>query len=311
MKEWDIFEELGNLEDGLILVQPPKRRFYGRKGLRLALIAAVIALLAGTALGVGLGVGVSYGKKTVSLQGVSLGKQDGNDIQELSYYTAEIQYDLQTVSVENLEFLSSCLTQAWEDFDHDSGLLQSAELMEEDGKRKNLGSIAGAEEFFGIDLMQSPDLEALVRGAYVTMVISDPQRAEAEYAEKGKVTPDGLLLYFSLRRGEASEEALDAQTVSESGITVYIALTEAFATQEGAQCLYTHETEGEFQESGLMTDSGKSILLLENTYESSSGKTGYAAWCQKGIGYLAHIKTYPNRPATSLSLLAPMLQKMQ
>lgn len=311
MKEWEIFEALGDLDDELITQERPTRPHWKRGGLRLALIAAVTALLVGTVLGVGLGVGVTYGKQTVTLQGVSLGQKDGDGTRELSYYTAEVQYDLQTVSVENMELLSSQLTQAWEDLGHDHSGLQAAELMGADGKRRNLGTIAGAEEFFGLDLMQSPDLEALVRGAYVTMVISDPERAEAEYAETGRVTPDGLLIYFSLRRGEASPEALDAQLVSESGITVYIALTEAFIAQEGTQRLYSYETEGEFQESGLMTDRGKSILLLENTREGSFGQTGYAAWCQNGIGYLAHMKTYPSSYATPLSLLAPVLQHIQ
>lgn len=307
MKEWELFEALGDLDDELITQERPTRPRWKRGGLRLALIAAVTALLVGTALGVGLRVGVTYGRETIPLDGISLGQKDGKDTRELSYYTAEIQYELQTVCVENLELLSSQLTRAWEDY----GQFKTAELMGEDGKRRNLGTIAGAEEFFGLDLMQSPDLEALVRGAYVTMVISDPERAEAEYAETGKVTPDGLMIYFSLRRGEASTEALDGRLVSESGITVYIALTEAFIAQEGGRCLYSHESEGEFQESGLMTDRGKSLLLLENTLEGISGQTGYAAWCHQGIGYLAHIKTYPSSQATPLSLLAPVLQKMQ
>ncbi len=307
MKEWEIFEALGDLDDELITQERPTRLRWKRSGMRLALAAAVIALLVGTALGVGLRVGVTYGRETVPLDGISLGQKDEKDTRELSYYTAEIQYELQTVCVKNLELLSSQLTRAWED----CGQVKTAELMGEDGKRRNLDTIAATEEFFGLDLMQSPDLEALVRGIYVTMVISDPQRAEAEYAEKGKVTPDGLLLYFSLRRGEASEEALDAHLVSESGVTVYIALTEAFAVQESAQRLYSHESEGEFQESGLITQQGKSLLLLENEWGGSFGRTGYAAWCQKGIGYLAHMKTYPDSYATPLSLLAPILEQVQ
>lgn len=314
MDEWNLFNALSELDDELILTAqelPAKKHGLGRTGLRIALIAAVVTLLVGTALAVGLGVGIRHGQEKVTLQGLSLQQPDGEKTREMTYYTARVEYELQTVPVENMELLSACLTQAWESFPHDRSYFQPAELTEDSGERKDLESIRGAEEFLGLELAESPELATLVRGVYVSMVISDLRRAEEEYAQKGSITPDGLILYCSLRRGEASGEALDARTVSESGVTVYVALTEAFLEKEGTQCLYSYEREGPFHESGLMTEGGRSILLLENAPPQDCVRGGYAAWCENGIGYLAHMKVYPGSYATPLSLLTPLLQHLQ
>lgn len=263
MKAWDIFEELGNLEEELFLpVVPPKSK-PRRSWLRVALIAAVIGLLMGSVVAVGFGVGVHYGKKNVYIQGVSLGSEQV----ELSYHTAELQYSLRPVAVKNSTF--------------------SAPM--------HFDSIRAAEEYFGLALMKSPQLESLVRNVSVT-----PAENSA-----------GLIFYISLRRDEGSEAALDCRLVSECGITVFVALTEAFAQEEAIYCLYAPAEAGKFQESGLLTEQGKSLLLLENPNEDSLGSTGYAAWCDEGIAYLAHLKTYPNSYATPLSLLAPLLEQLQ
>ena len=268
MKAWDIFEELGNLDEVPLLPVAPQKRRAKHGVLRIALIAAVVILLIGSALAVGLGVGVRYGKKTVYVQGVSLGAEQV----ELRYHTAELQYSLRPVEAKNSDLRIPLY------FD----------------------SIRAVEEYFGLELMKSPQLESLVRNISVTIVESD-----------GKASPDGLIFYLSLRRGEDLEAALDSRLVSESGITVFVALTEDFAKEQAVQYLYASEEAGKFRESGLLTKGGESLLLLETPNAGSLGRTGYAAWCDDGIAYLAHLKTYPDSYATPLSLLAPILEQVQ
>lgn len=304
MNSWDIFETLGEVEEELLLTSKPCGFHWGKGGLRILLIAAVICLLVGTALAVGLGARVSYGRQTVSLQGVSLSRPDDGS-QSLSYHTAQVQYDLHTVEIKNAALFTEALTDAWAV----SSGKTLYDLKKADGSAQNLGTIAATEALLGISLMESAELSALIRGIYVTMVIADPQRAAADYAQEGQICPDGLILYLSLRRGAASENALDARLVSECGITIFVPLTESFVRTQQVQTLYSHERQGGFTESGLMTQAGKSLLLLENS-SSELGQAGYAVWCDGGLGYLAHLKTYSNGYATPLSLLAPLLGRI-
>ena len=300
MNEWNLFEALGEIEEPLL--SPPKQKHFPWKknGLRVALIAAVLSLLAGTVLAVGIGVGVRYGEQTVTLEGISL-SQDA--AQNLSYHTAQIQYELRTVTTSAQSYLTQALTAAW--VQHSGEGLY--DLKNPDGSLRNFGTVAEAEQFFGIDLMDSPELSELIRGIYVTMVVADPAQAAACDAQGGQISPDGLLIYLSLRRGELSDTALDARLVGEAGITVFVPLTEAFVQSQREQTLYSHDSP--FAESGLMTAEGRSLLLLENS-SSSLGQVGYAAWCDNGLGYLAHLKTYPQGYATPLSLLAPLLGRI-
>lgn len=300
MNEWNLFEALGEIEDPLF--SPPKQKHFRwkRNGLRVALIAAVLSLLAGTVLAVGIGVGVRYGEQTVTLEGISLSRAAP---QNLSYQTAQIQYELHTVTTSAQSYLTQALTVAWGQHGGE-GLY---DLKNPDGSLRNFGTVAEAERFFGIDLMDSPELSELIRGIYVTMVVVDSAQAAARNAQGGQISPDGLLIYLSLRRGELSDTALDARLVGEAGITVFVPLTEAFVQSQREQTLYSHDSP--FTESGLMTAEGRSLLLLENG-STSLGQMGYAAWCDNGLGYLAHLKTYPQGYATPLSLLAPLLGRI-
>lgn len=300
MNEWNLFEALGEIEDPLL--SPPKQKHFPWKknGLRVALIAAVLSLLAGTVLAVGIGVGVRYGEQTVTLEGISL-SQDA--AQNLSYHTAQIQYELRTVTTSAQSYLTQALTAAW----GQNGGEGLYDLKNPDGSLRNFGTIAETEQFFGIDLMDSPELSELIRGVYVTMVVADSAQAAACDAQGGPISPDGLLIYLSLRRGELSDTALDARLVGEAGITVFVPLTEAFVQSQREQTLYSHDSP--FAESGLMTAEGRSLLLLEND-STALGQVGYAAWCDNGLGYLAHLKTYPQGYATPLSLLAPLLGRI-
>ena len=309
MNEWDLFQQLSELDEELVLAAEDAHVYskpWYRRGLRIALTAAIIALLVGTALAVGLGFGVEYGKETVYVQGISLDQQQP----ALSYHTAQLQLDMRPVEIKKRELLSRQLTEQWLKTPEKESF-SGGEMQDEKGKALFFESITQLEDFFGLELMESPQLSELVRRIYVTLAVSDPEQAATSYKKTGSIPPDGLILYLSLRRGEDTATALDSRLVSESGITVFVPLTEAFAEKESIQYLYAAEEAGAFQESGLLTTSGNSLLLLENSKGVSYGRSGYAVWCNGGIAYLAHAKTYPDSYATPLSLLVPILEKLQ
>ena len=285
MNEWDILQAFSQLDEELIFMPKPAKKSRSRQIRRIALIAAVMILLAGMALAVSLGVKVEHGEEMIELQGLSL---NGNAKGGQSYYTAKIEYDFCPMQIKNLALLQQALLEA-EDSD-------SADLKNADGSRLCFATISEAEEFFGIDLMQSAKLDEFVRGIYVSVLRTDEN------------VPSELVLYVSLRRGSEADGMFDMQAVSECGITIYIALGE---DAENTKCLYSHKKEGKFQESGMLTEHNDSILLLENSPADGYVQTGYAAWCKNGIAYLAHVKVYPNSYATPLALLTPILSQIQ
>jgi len=300
MNAWDLFEALSEVDASELDAVAKKS---SKTALRFILLAASIALLIGSALAVGLSARVYFDEQTVELQGVCLVENDGKTTSSMTYHAAHVSLEMSTVHISATEELSRALTTKW----RADPSLKTAYYQTAQGTRCNLGTVAEAEAFLGIDILNSTELERLVRGVFVTMVISDSQRAKEEYESKNRISPDGLIVYLSLRR----DTALDSTIVSESGITVYIALTQAFLESETEQHLYSHKSEGRFRESGLLTSSGKSLLLLENTPEKGFCQSGYAVWCSAGLGYLAHIKTYPDSYATPLSLLSPFLYEIK
>ncbi len=308
MNEWNIMEELGNIGQELLPKEPPKRIPWKRGALRLALIAAVLFLLAGTALGVSISVRVYHGQETVSLEGLILEKEGA--MENSSYYTARVEWELSPQKAQIPESFRSCLTAAWEAFSYEYSYFSSAELTDSDGKRIKFQDLQALEELLSLKLMGSEDLDRLIRGVYVTLVISDPEAARAEYEQSHRLTPQGLLLICPLRRGEGQEDMLDQNQVAESSLRIYIPLSWEFARDKRLQTFASYEAEGDFQESGLLTSRGKSLLLLETEPREGYCATGYALWCSEGIAYELLLRTLPNTPATPLSILTPYLREL-
>lgn len=307
MNEWDILQALSDLDDDLL--QDAPQRQTPRRLVRIAMAAAIVALLASTVLAVSVGVRVLHGKNTVRLEDIGLSLPRGQQVEALEYYTADIEFSLQTVTLTLPEEAVTALTEAWRDFSYDHSYFTGAKLTDAAGKRLDLGSVAGAEAYFGVRLMHSAPMDELICGAYATLVVSDIARAEKEFAETGRVTPDGVELYFPFRRGEG-EDALDPAVAREGGLTVYLALTPEFAQQEGVQRVYSYEKEGALHESGLLTAAGKSILLLENAPQKGYHGFGCAAWCENGVGYFAEVHTSSNTNTPPLTLLTPLLDEL-
>lgn len=305
MNEWDMLQALSDLDDALLQDAPPRQT--PRRLVRIAMLAAIVALLAGTVLAVSVGVRVLYGKDTVRLEDIGLSLPRGQQVETLEYYTADIEFSLQTADLTLPDEAVGVLTDAWRDFSYDHSYFTGAKLTDAVGKRLDLGSVAGAEAYFGVRLMHSAPMDALICGAYATLVVSDIDRAEKEFAETGRVTPDGVELYFPFRRGE---DALNAAVVREGGLTVYLAITPQFIEQEGVQRVYSYEKEGALHESGLLTAAGKSILLLENDPQKGYNGFGCAAWCENGVGYSAEVHTNSRANTPPLTLLTPLLDEL-
>lgn len=307
MNEWDILQALSDLDDALLQDKPQRKK--PRRLVRVAMIAAILALLAGTVLAVSVGVRVLLGKDTVKLEDIGLSLPQGQQVETLEYYTADIEFSLQAAAPTLPDEAIDALTDAWRSFSYDPTYFTGVRLTDAAGKRLDLGSVAGAEAYFGVRLMHSASMDRLICGAYATLVVSDTERAEREFTETGRVTPDGVEFYFPFRRGEG-EDALDPAVVREGGLTVYFAITPQFIGQEGVQRVYSYEKEGALHESGLLTAAGKSVLLLENAPQRGYNGFGCAAWCENGVGYYAEVHTSANAATPPLTLLTPLLDEL-
>ena len=307
MNEWDLFKAMSELEDEFLCDAPHKKKPL--RLLRIGLIAAVVMLLAGTVLAVSVSVSVRHGSQTVWLEEIGLSLPQGKRVETMDYYTADIEFSMQSAGISVPSEAVAVLTDAWRGFTYDYSYFTGAKLTDAAGKRMDLGSVAGAEAYFGIRLMHSAPMDELICGAYATLVVSDIGRAEKEFAETGSVTPDGVELYFPFRRGDG-EDALNAAVVREGGLTVYLVITPQFAQQEGVQRVYSYEKEGALHESGLLTAAGKSILLLENAPQKGYDGFGCAAWCENGIGYYAEVHTSSKTNTPPLTLITPLLDEL-
>lgn len=303
MNAWDLMQELGEIDSDLLEVTKPKKTHRFRP---IVLIAATMILLIGMVMAVGGGVKAKFSKNMIRLQGLSL---EENKSGEQTYFTAQITYDLQCVQVQNLSELCEKLTSAWENFDHEREQFYIAQLREDDGSLHSFSTLQEAECFLGLKFAKSALLEERIDGVYLSMVVTDCNRAAEEFQKNHTIAPDGLLLYCPVKR-VLQDSVLDATLVSECGIEIYVALQDDFASGENRKCVYSHETEGAFRESGMLTQQGSTILLMENAPNDGYVQTGYAAWCKNGIGYLAHIKVYPDSYATPLSIMTPLLSQM-
>lgn len=307
MNEWELLQAMSEIDEQLLLQAETPYAPKPRQLVRLALVAAVLVLLVGTVLAVSVGVSVRHGRQTVTLEDIGFSLSQGERVETMEYYTADIEFSMQTVGISLPPEAVAVLTEAWRTFSYDYRYFTGVKLTDAAGKRLDLQSVAGAEAYFGVRLMHAAPLEELICGAYATLVVSDTERAAREYAETGSVTPDGVLLYFPFRRGE---DGLQPSQVREGGLTVYLAVTPQFIEREGVQHIFSYEKEGALRESGLLTDAGKSILLLENTPQKGYGGFGCAAWCENGVGYYAAVRTNADAYTLPLTLLTPLLYEL-
>ena len=202
------------------------------------------------------------------------------------------------------------LTDAWKGFPYDHSNFTGIDLKDAEGRRINFGSISDIEKLLGTSLTSSRELEKITQGAYVTLAITDPDRAGLQLRTEGIVSLDGILVYLPFRNHK--EMGLDPDVVDYCGLRVFIPLTEAFAERYAEHAVLSGVDQQEFDQSRFYSSGNVEVILLENHWqEDYDTPRGYAAWEKDGIGYLVELKNMPDAKESPVELLKPYLEELE
>lgn len=309
MKSYELFEALTDLDDELLMKaeSAPKKSYPVRKmGLRAGLVAAMAAMLAITVAAVSVSVKILKSVEIASYYDYL----DGSGFYwEYDSPITTIDFELKEQSLDIPTQWSEQLTQSWEDFAYDYRYFTGTEVTDGAGNRMQFESLGALGDFLDCRFTTSDELDALIQGVYVTMVVTDTQRAEQEYQAAGYVTPDGLMVYCVLRRDGGT--GLNADIMQYSGLTVYLSCTRSFSGQYASHPVLSSVQNEEFEQSRYVTSGDVEIKLVQNRPSAYYQPTGYAAWCENGIGYLLETRCYRNTAHGPLDMILPYLENLK
>ena len=311
MNSIDFLKELNEIDDDLLLDAelPLKRKShipFGRIGVHAALIVLVLCLIPATVIAVTIGVRILVSQEEIPNYSDYL---IGGFIHIDSKVTT-IEYELVPQSIEVPLQWEEKLTEAWKGFPYDYNNFTGIDLKDTDGRRMNFGSIGEIEKLLEITLTSSRELDQITQGAYVTLIITDPDRAAAQLRTEGIVTPDGILVYLPFRNNK--ETGLDPDMVDYCGLRIFIPLTESFVEQYAVHCVLSSVNEQELAQSRFYSSGNIEVILLENHWqEEYDAPRGYAVWEQNGIGYLVELKCTVDAKAYPGELLSSYLENLE
>ena len=311
MKRIDFLKELNEIDDDLLLdAELPLKREkhipFKKIGVQAALIVLVLCLIPATVLAVTIGVRILVSQEEIPNYSDYL---TGGFLHIDSKVTT-IEYELAPHPIEVPLQWEEKLTDAWKGFPYDHSNFTGIDLKDADGRRINFGSISDVEKLLGTSLTSSSELEQITQGAYVTLAITDPDRAALQLRTEGIVSPDGVLVYLPFRNHK--ETGLDPDVVDYCGLRVFIPLTEDFAQRYAEHAVLSGVDQQEFDQSRFYSSGNVEVILLENHWqEEYDTPRGYAAWEKDGIGYLVELKNMLDAKESPVELLRPYLENLE
>ena len=311
MKRIDFLKELNEIDDDLLLdAELPLKREkhipFKKIGVQAALIVLVLCLIPATVLAVTIGVRIWVSQEEIPNYSDYL----VGGFLHIDSKVTTIEYELAPQAIEVPLQWEEKLTDAWKGFPYDHSNFTGIDLKDAEGRRMNFGSISDVEKLLGTSLTSSSELEQITQGAYVTLAITDPDRAGLQLRNEGIVSPDGILVYLPFRNHR--ETGLDPDVVDYCGLRIFIPLTEAFAQRYAEHAVLSGVDQQEFDQSRFYSSGNVEVILLENHWqEEYDTPRGYAAWEKDGIGYLVELKNMPDAKESPVELLKPYLEELE
>ncbi|MBR6825100.1 MAG: hypothetical protein IKM59_00995 [Oscillospiraceae bacterium] len=308
MNELEFLEVLNDIEDDLILnaKKPvPKKSPVPALLAKVAVVAAILCMLSLSVMAVSFSIRVLRSEDRVPIHEFFLG-----GIFAPTSKVTTVDYDLQPQRIRLPSQWIDTLTEGWETFGYDYRYFRTQDLKSPTGSRMDFGGVSQLEELLGVELVSSPELDEAVRGAYVTMVITDSHRAIEEYERKKQITPDGLVIYLPFRTGKT--EGLSAETVRYCGIHIYLPITESFADSYQSHVVLSGVGDQDLQKRDYRSRGNIDTVLLTNTPSAAEDplKT-FAAWEYRGVGYLLELKTHHSTCTDPVQLILPYLEHLE
>ena len=310
MNSIDFLKELNEIDDELLMNAelPPKRKPYIYKiGVNaMAVILILLCLMPVTVVAVVITVRTQVSKEEFpNYEDYLMG-----GLISIDSKVTTIEYELSTHNIEIPQQWEEKLTDAWKAFPYTYDNFTGIDLKDIEGKRINFGGIKQIEELLEISLTDSKELERITLGAYVTLVITDQERAAVQFRTEGTVTPDGVLVYLPFSNDE--ENGLCPDTVDYLGLQIFIPLTEPFVDKYAEYCVMSGVNKQDLNKSSFFSSGNIEIILLENSWqEKYDAPRAYAAWEQGGIGYLVELKCTMDMKASPGELIRPYLEKLE
>lgn len=311
MNSIDFLTELNEIDDDLLMKAelPPKRKApipFSRIGIKAAVFALLLCLIPATVIAVTIGVKILVSQEEIPNYSDYL----VGGFLHIDSKVTTIEYELATQAIEVPLQWEEKLTDAWKGFPYDHSNFTGIDLKDADGRRINFGSISDMEKLLGVRLTASSELDQITQGAYVTLAITDPDRAGLQLRTEGIVSPDGILIYLPFRNHR--ETGLDPDVVDYCGLRVFIPLTEAFAQRYAEHAVLSGVDQQEFDQSRFYSSGNIEVILLENHWqEEYDTPRGYAVWECGGIGYLVELKNMPDAKESPVELLKPYLEELE
>lgn len=309
MKAYELFEALTDLDDELLMKaeSAPKKSYRVQKmGLRAALIAATVSMLTATVVAISVSVKILRSEEFVSFYDYL---DNSSFYWEYASQITTIDFELEEQNMDIPVQWSDQLTQSWENFVYDHQYFTGVDVTDGTGNRMAFESIGVLGDFLDCHFTTSDQLDGLIQGVYITMVVTDTERAAQEYQAAGCVTPDGLAIYCVLSRG--GETGLNADIMQYSGLTIYLPCTQSFARQYANHSVLSSVQNEEFEQGQYITSGNVKIMLVQNRSLAYYQPTGYAAWCEGGIGYLLEARCYRNAAHAPLEMILPYLENLK
>ena len=311
MNRIDFLKELNEIDDDLLLdaelpLKQEKHIPFRKIGVQAALIVLVLCLIPATVLAVTISVRILVSQEEIPNYSDYL----VGGFLHIDSKVSTIKYELAPHPIDVPLQWEEKLTDAWKGFPYDHSNFTGIDLKDAEGRRINFGSISDMEKLLGTSLTSSRELEQITQGAYVTLAITDPDRAGLQLRTEGIVSPDGILVYLPFRNHK--ETGLDPDVVDYCGLRVFISLTEAFAERYAEHAVLSGVDQQEFDQSRFYSSGNVEVILLENHWqEEYDTPRGYAAWEKDGIGYLVEHKNMPDAKESPVELLRPYLENLE
>lgn len=307
MNSFDFLQSLQEIDDELIMKAqsvPKKKRCLRHTSLRIAVIVCGFVLLALTATAVTVGVRILNG-------GVEVPNYENHYLGDLTVNSkmTTVEYRLGRKNITLPLQWEEALTAAWKNFGYDYEHFSGIHLRDPDGRRIDYGTMAQLEHLLGMELVYSEELETITKGAYVTLSVTDPERAAEQFRTEGMVSPDGLILYLPILCGK--QEGLNPEIVDYCGLSIFVPLTDSFVEKYAVRHVISSAYRQELMPSRVISSGGMELEILENVSKDESPLSFYAAWEHEGIGYLMEMKTNRNVHVRPGQILMPYLENLE
>lgn len=307
MNHVDFLKQFIEIDDDLLLKaeQPLTRKSHSRRMIT-NIVAAILALclLSITVAAVTINVRIfTSADMILNYEDYYLG------FPPLSSKVTTIEYELYPQDIKIPLHWKEELTDAWKGFGYTYDHFTGIDLKDSNGKRVDFGGIAQIEQLLCFRLASSEELRQVTQSAYVTLVVTDQDRAAEQIRSEGILSPDGLVIYLPFSRN--AEAGLDPELVDYCGLSIFVPLTESFAGEYASHSVLSGVYKQDLTQTSLLSDGGIEIIMLGNTAHNGDALNGFAAWEYEGLGYLVEMRTNRNVEINPRDVLMPYLEHLE